>query len=291
MFKAFISYLETEKRYSFNTVSVYKRCIKQFYTHIEMAESDMNIANVSSSEIRGWLAHLLDSKQSTHTANLKLSALNGFFKYLCREGIVSINPVQKVIRPKMSKRLPCFFGHENLNNMLDGIEYSNDYITQRNNIVIELLYVSGMRRQELISLKVNDLYLKEGIIRVKGKGDKEREIPITPAITSKLIRYIDLLKQTFPIIEYLFVNLKGKQLYPAMVNKIVSTMLSQAGFAGKKSPHMLRHSFATHLLNNGADLNSIKEVLGHSNLAATQIYTHTSFASIKKIYLKAHPRK
>jgi integrase/recombinase XerC len=228
---------------------------------------------------------------SARTVNLYIAALNCYFKYLLREGAVNSNPMQKVARPKMSKRLPAFFEANALNDMLNNASLNNEYATQRNMMIVELLYASGMRRAELIELKTHHTFFKERIIRVRGKGDKAREIPLLPATAEKLKNYVSLLQETFPGSEYLFVTGKGNKLYPSAVNSIVQTVLAKEGFVGKKSPHMLRHSFATHLLNNGADLNSIKEVLGHSSLAATQVYTHNSFEKLKKVYQETHPRK
>jgi integrase/recombinase XerC len=255
-----------------------------------MQETDA-VTEITSTDIRSWVAHMLEDQMSARTANLKITALNSYFKFLLREGAVGNNPLRKVARPKMSKRLPAFFESLSLNNMLDNTTPDENYATQRNMMMVELLYASGMRRAELIGLKTRHTLFEENIIRVRGKGDKEREIPLLPDVMDRLRNYASLLQETFPGSEYLFVTDKGKKLYPSAVNHIVQTVLSREGFSGKKSPHMLRHSFATHLLNNGADLNSIKEVLGHSSLAATQVYTHNSFEKLKRVYQKAHPRK
>jgi integrase/recombinase XerC len=290
MLDAFTKYLKSEKHYSPHTVASYTDCVRQFLKHAGMQETD-DVTAITAADIRSWVARMLKNKLSARTANLKLTALNCYFKFLLREGAVSNNPLQKVARPKMSKRLPAFFEASSLNKMLNNTNPDDKYATQRNMMVVELLYASGMRRAELIGLKTQHTLFKENIIRVRGKGDKEREIPLLPAVMNKLKNYVSLLQETFPGSEYLFVTDKGKKLYPSAVNNIVQTVLSKEGFSGKKSPHMLRHSFATHLLNNGADLNSIKEVLGHSSLAATQVYTHNSFEKLKKVYQKAHPRK
>ncbi|MDR3183973.1 MAG: tyrosine-type recombinase/integrase [Prevotellaceae bacterium] len=290
MFEAFTNYLKSEKHYSAYTVKSYLDCVRRFLAYAGLSETD-DVTGVTATDVRSWVSSMLDSKLSARTANLKITALNCYFKFLLREGLVSSNPLQKVARPKMSKRLPAFFEANSLNNMLNNSTPNNDYATQRNMMVVELLYASGMRRAELIELKTHHTFFKENIIRVRGKGDKEREIPLLPSIMKKLKNYVSLLQETFPGSEHLFVTDKGKKLYPSAVNNIVQTVLSREGFSGKKSPHMLRHSFATHLLNNGADLNSIKEVLGHSSLAATQVYTHNSFEKLKKVYQEAHPRK
>jgi integrase/recombinase XerC len=264
--------------------------VRKFLAYAGLQETD-DVTAITATDIRSWVSHMLESKLSARTANLKITALNSYFKFLLREGAVGNNPMQKVARPKMNKRLPAFFEAHSLNNMLNSANPDNTYATQRNMMMVELLYASGMRRAELIGLKTRHTFFKENIIRVRGKGDKEREIPLLPVVMEKLKNYVSLLQETFPGSEYLFVTDKGKKLYPSAVNNIVQHVLSKEGFSGKKSPHMLRHSFATHLLNNGADLNSIKEVLGHSSLAATQVYTHNSFEKLKQVYQKAHPRK
>jgi integrase/recombinase XerC len=264
--------------------------VRKFLAHAGLQETD-DVTTITAIDVRSWIANMLNDKLSARTANLKITALNCYFKFLLREGAVSSNPMQKVARPKMSKRLPTFFEANSLNNIFNNTHPDDTYATQRNLMIVELLYASGMRRAELIGLEIKHTFFNENIIRVRGKGDKEREIPLLPAIMEKLKNYVSLLQETFPGSEYLFVTDKGKKLYPSAVNNIVQTVLSKEGFSGKKSPHMLRHSFATHLLNNGADLNSIKEVLGHSSLAATQVYTHNSFEKLKKVYQKAHPRK
>jgi integrase/recombinase XerC len=290
MLDAFTKYLKSEKHYSSHTVSSYTGCIREFLAHAGLQEPDA-IAAATPTDVRSWVAGMLKGKLSARTANLKLSALNCYFRFLLREGAVSSNPLQKVARPKMNKRLPAFFEAGSLNNMLDNTQPGNQYASQRDMMVVELLYASGMRRAELIELKPQHTFFKENVIRVRGKGDKEREIPLLPSVMRKLEDYMLLLREAFPCAEYLFVTGKGKKLYPSAVNSIVQAVLSREGFSGKKSPHMLRHSFATHLLNNGASLNSIKEVLGHSSLAATQVYTHNSFEKLKRVYQKAHPRK
>jgi integrase/recombinase XerC len=290
MLKAFTTYLKSEKHYSPHTVSSYLDCVRKFLAYAGLQETS-DVTTITAIDVRSWIAHMLKEKLSARTANLKITALNCFFKFLLREGAVHNNPLQKVTRPKMNKRLPAFFEADSLNNMFNNTQPDNEYAAQRNMMVVELLYASGMRRAELIELKPRHTFFKENIIRVRGKGDKEREIPLLPTVMKKLENYVSLLQETFPCPEYLFVTDKGKKLYPSAVNDIVQTVLSKEGFSGKKSPHMLRHSFATHLLNNGANLNSIKEVLGHSSLAATQVYTHNSFEKLKRVYQKAHPRK
>ncbi len=291
MFADYINYLRTEKHYSSRTVASYLQCVQQFFDHAGISNPDKDCGNVRSTDIRAFLADTLKDGQSARTANLKLSALNNYFKFLLREQKITANPLQKVARPKTNQRLPSFFEAKTLNKALDTTPPEADFTTCRNRLVVELLYVTGMRRAELIGLTINKLFLSEKMLRVTGKGDKEREIPLTAEMTQQLQNYLQALRQLYPSSNYLFVTGKGAPLYPSAVNTIVEKYLTKEGINGKKSPHTLRHSLATHLLNNGADLNSIKEVLGHANLAATQIYTHNSFEQLKKVYQKAHPRK
>ncbi len=291
MFADYINYLRAEKHYSSRTVESYLQCVQQFFDHAGISNPDKDCGKVRSTDIRAFLADTLKDGQSARTANLKLSALNNYFKFLLREQKITANPLQKVTRPRTNKRLPSFFEAKTLNKVLDTTYSETDFITRRDQLIVELLYVTGMRRAELIGLTVNHLFLNEKILRVTGKGDKEREIPLTAEMAHKLQEYLQVLRLAYPSAEYLFLTHKGSPLYPSAVNNIVEKYLTKEGVNGKKSPHTLRHSFATHLLNNGADLNSIKEVLGHANLAATQVYTHNSFEQLKKVYQKTHPRK
>ena len=291
MLSAYINYLKSEKYYSARTVESYTACIQQFFGHAGFDNPDTDSALVRSADIRSWIADMLKDGQSARTANLKLSALNSYFRFLLREKHISANPAQNVARPKMNKRLPDFFEASALNRALNRTVDDDDFERLRDRLMVEVLYTTGIRRAELISLQMVNIFLDERVLRVTGKGDKEREIPIPVVLVQKLQAYISLLKEKIPEAKYLFLSKKSVPLYPAAVNKIVAKVLAEEGLSGKRSPHTLRHSLATHLLNNGADLNSIKEVLGHASLAATQVYTHNSFEQLKKVYQKAHPRK
>ena len=313
MYNSFVNYLRTEKRYSGRTVSVYAGAVRHFLEHVAISGNNKEAAsgnkkkaasgnNEKDSEIltaqavRTWMAGLLENRLSARTVNLQLSALNGFFKFLLRENVLKKNPMQKIQRPKMSKRLPAFFEAKALNDFLNRDMTDDDYISIRDNIIIDLLYTTGIRRAELITLRPADIYItdEEAVLRVTGKGDKQRETPLTKSMAAQLQKYLTVRQTIFPALatsDSLFVTVKGRPLYPNAVNRLVRDRLAnQRGFTGKKSPHVLRHSLATHLLNNGADIMSIKETLGHSSLAATQVYTHNSFAKLKNVYQKAHPR-
>ncbi|MDR2802608.1 MAG: tyrosine-type recombinase/integrase [Prevotellaceae bacterium] len=297
MYHRFINYLRHEKRYSERTTGIYAGAIQHFLGHAAVDGSDKEaLAALTAQEVRSWMSDMLKSQLATRTVNLQLTALNRFFKFLLTEKILKKNPMQKIQRPKTSKRLPEFFSANALNDFLNRDVAGDDYICVRDRMIIDLFYTTGIRRAELITLRPADIYITstEAVLRVTGKGDKQRETPLTEEITGQLKNYLTLRQTTFPDLadnDSLFVTGKGKPLYPIAVSRLVHDRLAnQQGFTGKKSPHVLRHSLATHLLNNGADIMSIKETLGHSSLAATQVYTHNSFAKLKKVYTKAHPR-
>ena len=297
MLQLFINFLRYEKRYSERTISIYSGAIRHFFDHAAIREGDKQaLASLTAQEVRSWMSGLLKNRLATRTVNLQLSALNRFFKFLLKEKVLEKNPMQKIQRPKTSKRLPEFFAAAALNNFLNSDLAGDDYINVRDRMIIDLFYITGIRRAELIALRPADIHISgaEAVLRVTGKGDKQRETPLTGKMAMQLQQYLSLRQAAFPDLaanDRLFVTGKGKPLYPQAINCLVRDRLAnQQGFTGKKSPHVLRHSLATHLLNNGADIMSIKETLGHSSLAATQVYTHNSFAKLKKVYTKAHPR-
>jgi integrase/recombinase XerC len=295
MLLKFIDYLRYEKRYSERTLDIYSKAIEQFLDYSSVAPNDIQgLENLTPQQIRAWMVSLLENKEIPRTVNLKLSAVSRFFRFLRKEQLLTKNPVQDVRRPKMSKHLPEFFAASALNELLDSRPDTDDYPELRDYTMIELLYTTGIRRAELIALRPCDIYFPEHIIRVTGKGDKQREVPVPVAFLERLQHYLRVRSTTFPGLtaaDSLFVTVKGKTLYPKAVNIAVFCRLdNRKGFTGTKSPHVLRHSLATHLLNNGADIMSIKETLGHASLAATQVYTHNSFEKLKNIYGKAHPR-
>ncbi len=295
MLEKFIDFLRHEKRYSERTVGNYSDAIRRFLGNAAVqADDTQTLAALTTQQVRTWIADMLQDKESPRTVNLKLTAINRFCKFLMKEKVLAKNPLQHIQRPKMSRRLPEFFEESAVNDLLNSYEASNDYMELRNHTIIELLYTTGIRRAELLALRPCDVYLSEQVIRVTGKGDKQREVPLPDAFAGKLKRYLEVRQTEFPQLsttDTLFANAMGKSLLPYVINKVVREQLSgKSGFTGKKSPHTLRHSLATHLLNNGADIMSIKEALGHASLAATQVYTHNSFKKLKTVYKKAHPR-
>lgn len=291
LIEKYIRYLRYEKNYSSHTEISYSEDLYQFSDFIHEHFPDTDIKSVDSDIIRMWIISLMENKISPRSVNRKLSALKSFYKYLLRIGTVTIDPAKKIAGPKTSKPLPAFINSTDMDKMLDEDPMDNSFESFRNHAMLELFYASGIRRAELIGLKDTDLDLIAGTIQVTGKRNKQRLIPISDEIKSLLNQYIQIRNEEIKNQSgYLFVRIDGQQLYPMLVHRIVSENLKHIPTLSKTSPHVLRHTFATGMLNNGADINAVKELLGHSSLAATEIYTHTSFEELKKIYNKAHPR-
>jgi len=292
----FIRYLKVERRYSPRTVALYDEAVSDFYAFLE--EPDPAPESLTTQNVRSFIAHGLDTGLSARTMNLKLSALSTWSQWLLRQGLLESNPVSKVPRPKQEKKLPVFYTEKAIDNYFDESrrrveENPGDFALLRNRMMMVILYATGMRRAELCALKVMDFDPARRIFRVVGKGDKAREIPVPALICQEISLYLEKLGEAYPDNPEgkFFLTDSGAPLYLAFADNVVRRELAGVeGFTGKKSPHVLRHSLATHLLNRGADLNSIKEILGHSSLAATQVYTHNSFEQLKKTYLTAHPR-
>jgi integrase/recombinase XerC len=286
----FEQYLLAEKRYSPQTVKAYKTDLLQFVVFLGYTPDDFLPCHVTPKLVRGWVVNLVNSGLASCSVNRKIASINNYYAYLKRAGVVSKNPVVKVVHPREPKRLPTFVSYD----AIEQITHNNfdDFISLRNFLVVELLYTCGIRRAELIGLKVDDVDGQKQTLRVLGKGGKERIIPLIPSTNSLLKCYISQRKEYFNEYStpYLLLTAKGEQIYPKFVERIVKEILKNAGVNGKKSPHVLRHTFATHLLDNGADLLSIKELLGHSSVGTTQIYTHNTLEKIKTSYMKSHPR-
>ena len=289
----FIDYLKVHKRYSPRTLALYSAYIEDFYNLVSLSDDEDEFVSLQPNTIRGFIASGLDSGLSPRTMNLKLSALSSYSNFLVKRGYIKANPVKRVHRPKQSKKLPEFYTQSAMGNYFATEVDPENFFALRNRTVIATLYSTGLRRAELANLKISDWDVKRAVFRVVGKGDKLREIPITNTLHDELELYLEKFKEIYPVSNNnnFFLTDSGQPFYLSFVNKIVTGELRGVeGFTGKRSPHVLRHSIATHLLNNGADLNSIKEVLGHSSLAATQVYTHNSFEQLKKVFLTAHPR-
>ena len=285
----FKKYLLYEKRYSEHTVNAYLTDVSQFN---EFCESNNALINSVSHELlRQWIVYMIENDVASTTVNRKISSIKTYYKFLFRDGFVTQNPTLKLSLIKKKKTLPNFVEKDNINFLFDSVEFTDDYVGTRDKLILCVFYNTGMRRSELINITIDDIDLYKKTIKVLGKRNKERLIPLSDNLLNSITDYInirvDLYKKDN---EFLFLTEKGKQLYPKAVYRIVNKYLNYVTNIDKKSPHVLRHTFATHMLNNGADLNAIKELLGHSNLSATQIYTHNTFEKLKKVYKQAHPR-
>ena len=288
--EAFLSYLKFEKRYSQHTVKAYRKDIEQFKEYCLNNRADMFPPD-DYRVVRGWMAHLSTGRVSSRSINRKLSTLKSFYRFLLQKGHVRFNPMGKVISPKVSRKLPVFIEQEQMVSLLEDYDFGDDYAGRRNQLIIDLLYCTGIRVSELVNLKVKDVNLSSSAIRVLGKRNKERIIPLVREVASSIKSYLEEFRDKISSeTDCLFFTNRGKPVYARFVYRIVRDYVGLVSTLEKRSPHILRHSFATHMLNNGADLNAIKELLGHANLSATQVYTHNTFKKLKSIYNQAHPR-
>lgn len=286
----FLDYLSFEKRYSQHTVISYRTDLDQFYTFLSELCGDPDLKNVTSTQIRSWLALLKKEKTSSKTINRKLSTLKSFFKFLITQGVVSQTPVGAIVSPKINKRLPVFVEEKNTNTLFNHIAFGKDWKGKTERLILSLLYNTGMRLSELLKLTQDNVDIAYSQLKVTGKGNKERIIPISSQLLVQIQDYISGKIEIGGCARCLLVNEKGKALYPKNIYNTVKKYLALVTTIEKKSPHILRHSFATHLMNNGADLNAVKELLGHSSLASTQVYTHNTIEKLKDVHKKAHPK-
>ena len=282
----FLNYLKFEKRYSDHTLVAYKTDLNQFISFILLEFEIENLKEVSHSIIRSWIANLLDSGISSRSVNRKITTLKSLFKFLLMEDFITENPTQKIVSPKNTKKLPIFLEESKMEDLFKEINFPETFEGKRDKLILDVFYMTGIRLIELINLNVSDIDFQNSTLKVIGKRNKERIIPLPPILLDKLKKFSENnnINNTF------FVNSEGGKLTPKKVYVIVNKYLSMVSSLEKKSPHVLRHTFATHMLNNGADINAIKEILGHSNLSATQVYTHNTIARLKSIYKQAHPR-
>ena len=281
----FLHYLKHEKRYSVHTLLSYSTDLKQFTNFLSSEFSVKSIRKVNFQLVRSWIAKLLNENISARSVNRKITTLKTYFRFLLQENLIKQSPMQKIISPKTSKRLPVFVEQVKMEKLLNEIDFGVGFLAQRDRLILELFYFTGIRLSELINLKNKDINYSDSTILVLGKRKKERLIPLTSDILSKIKKLNSSNKS-----KYLFTTDKGKQISTKQVYRLVNKYLSMVTTLGKKSPHILRHTFATHMLNNGADINAIKELLGHANLSATQIYTHNTIEKLKTVYKQAHPR-
>jgi len=288
----FLKYLQFEKRFSINTVKSYSIDLNQFLYFIENQFNISEPENADEKVIRSWVVYLMENGLSSLSVNRKISTLKTFYKFLLQNEYIHSNPMDRVVSPKTNKKIPLFVEEKQIINLLDSFSFGTEFSGLRNRAIIETFYNTGIRLSELIGIKNTDIDLYNNTIKVLGKRQKERIVPIHSTFAKILKSYIESKNIQFTNIEhdYFFITDKGEKLYEKFVYRIVNKYLSMVTTIEKKSPHILRHTFATHMLNHGADLNAIKELLGHANLSATQVYTHNTFEKLKTIYKQAHPR-
>jgi len=287
LLEEFIQYLTSEKRFSEHTCIAYRKDIEQFL-EFSGASTQKEIQEIDSRLVRGWMVELLEGEYTSTSVNRKLSSLRTYFKWLFKEGQVSVNPLQLVNGPRNVKRLPSFAQKKELDAEHIELLFEEDFDGQRDRLMFEVLYQTGVRSSELVNLK--DVDVQQDRIKVLGKRSKERFIPISKELYSIVENYRVLRNEIASECENFFLLRSGKKLYPKFVYRKINSYLGKATELEKKSPHILRHTFATHMLNNGAGLEVLKELLGHANLSATQIYTHNSFSQLTNIYSQSHPR-
>ena len=288
---SYVDYLKFEKRYSEHTIRGYRDDLEAFSGYLRVDFGETELRAVSAAMVRSWLASLKDKGLSSRSVNRKISSLRSFYKYLLKTGQVEQSPVAVIIAPKAARRLPVFVEQEQVAELFGEVWFPDDWEGLTDRLLLALLYNTGMRLSELINLKEGQIDGSTRVIKVLGKGNKERVIPVSAALLGAMQEYREKKRSLAGAdMEVLLVGKKGKKLYPKYVYRVVRGYLAQVTTIEKKSPHVLRHTFATHLMNEGAELNSVKELLGHASLAATQVYTHNTIEKLKDIYKRAHPK-
>ncbi|QDH78227.1 tyrosine-type recombinase/integrase [Echinicola soli] len=293
MLFSFINYLEHEKRASAHTVLAYEKDLEQFKEFLKLSFDTEDITQAGHGEIRAWMVDLVEQGLSATTVNRKMATLRSFYKFLLRSGEISKDPTYKLRALKTPKKLPEFVQESTMEQLLNEVTYEAGFEGQRDKMVMEFLYMTGVRLSELIGLRWKDIDLPERTVKVYGKIKKQRIIPLTDVLLKNIISYKKEFEETFSNVnesDYFIVTISKKQAYPMIIYRIVRKYLDLFAQTSKRSPHLLRHTFATHLLNKGADLNAVKDLLGHANLAATQVYTHNSMEKLKAVFDQAHPK-
>lgn len=289
--QSFLNFLKFEKRYSPHTIISYEADLTQFFQYLVSNYDAPELANVNSGYIRSWLAEMRSEKISPKTLNRKISTLKSFFKYQMKHGVIKQSPMATIVAPKINKRLPTFVAENDMKTLKQYVEFPDTWKGKTDKLIVSIFYNTGMRLSELVNLKDSQIDIANSQLKVVGKGNKERIIPISKEVVREIEVYIKEKRDVQNVqTQNLFILENGKPVYAKYVYLVVKENLSYVTTLQKKSPHVLRHTFATHLTNNGADLNAVKELLGHSSLAATQIYTHNTIEKLKDIHKKAHPK-
>ena len=288
LIKNFLDYLTIEKRYSVHTTVSYRNDLNQFNLYLSESYSGIEFQKVEMIHVRSYMVHLLESKLAKSTVARKVSSIKSLYKFMKKEQLISSSPIQLLETPKLDSRLPVFLKEEEVVNLFEEFKFEDSFSGKRDKMILYLFYQTGIRLSELIGIK--DVDVRNGELKVLGKRNKERIIPLSNIIQPLIDQYLNLKDELGFKKKYFFVTDNGNKLYEKFVYRKVNYYLSKVSSKQKKSPHILRHTFATHMLNNGADLNSIKEILGHENLSATQVYTHNTFQKLKSIHKQSHPR-
>ncbi len=290
-YNSFIEYLRFERRYSPHTVVAYQNDLQQFFSYLSDNYTGITVTAIQPPQVKSWLASLMSDGMDARSVKRKISTLKAYFRFLMRTGVLQATPMVHITAPKAAKKLPVFVADKDMHTLLDHVDFPEDWKGRTDRLILELLYHTGMRLSELVGLREAGVDAYHNSLKVTGKGGKERVIPIGAELTKKIKDYL-ADKESIPLCdrEVVLVRENGSKLYPRYVYLTVKHYLSQVTTLEKKSPHVLRHTFATHLTNRGADLNAVKELLGHASLAATQIYTHNSIEKLKHIHTKAHPK-
>jgi integrase/recombinase XerC len=288
----FEKYLSLEKQYSAHTVKAYLRDLDQFQVYCREGHGNSPLASMPYSVIRSWIISLMESGYGNRTVNRKIASLKSYYKFLLRKGQITSSPLSAHRPLKTDRKLEVPFSVQEMQELLSGWDEDAGFEGLRDQLVVELFYTSGIRRAELIGIRMGDLDLPGGTLKVLGKRNKQRILPLVQSMRPLIDRYLKARQEAFPELEsqYLFLSGSGNKMYETLVYRIINRYLSKVSEKAKKSPHILRHTFATHMLNQGADMNSVKELLGHASLASTQVYTHNSIAELKRIHLESHPR-
>ncbi len=291
MFKeSFIQYIRSEKRYSRHTIISYRCDLDQLFSFLIKEFNCSDPKQVSFDMLRSWIVSLLNNNLTARSVNRKIATIRSFYKFMLIEKHIEQSPAVDIVSIKNSKKLPEFVSQNNMDMLIDNIKFNDDFIGLRDKLILMMFYYTGIRLSELINIKMTDLDISECSIKVLGKRNKERIIPFGIELKKQILQYIEKRNKIEIMNNFLFVTEKNTKLYNKLVYRLVNQYLGYVTSLKKKSPHVLRHTFATHMLNNGADINSIKEILGHSNLSATEIYTHNTFEKLKKTYKQSHPR-